>query len=487
MQRLSGLDAGFLYMETPTLHMHTLKVAVLEPPTGGGEPPIEWVRERISERLHLLPVFRRRVVEVPFRFHHPVWIEDPDFDIEYHVRRERVAPPGDARAMDSLISELASRPLERRRPLWELYLLEGLEGGRIGVLVKIHHAAADGMAAAQLLANVMTTSQHEVDASRPVRPWRPEPVPSSLRLLTDAFVDHLRQLARLPALVAATLLRLVSLARYRRHATLSPPRPILDTPRTLFNTGLTPHRVFATTSLPLADVRRVRTTFGVTVNDVLLAAVGAAVRNYLLARRVLPERPLVAGVPMSSEVPGAGVRLGGNKVANLFTTLATDQADPVRRLQLVHDVTSEAKAQQDVLGVELLQDWVQYTPPGPMSWFMRGYSRLNLADRHAPPINLVVSNVPGPRQELFAGGARLDELYSVGPILEGIGINITAWSYLDRLYVGVLGCRETLPHIYDLVDGIPAGLAELATAADRVDPQGTPVGPGRPGADASVH
>lgn len=466
MQRLSGLDAGFLYMETPTLHMHTLKVAVLEPPAGGGDPPLDWVRARIAERLHLLPVFRRRVVEVPFRFHHPVWIEDPDFAIEHHVRTVRVAEPGDARAMDGLIGELASRPLDRSRPLWELYLISGLEGGRIGVLVKIHHAAADGNAASQLLANVMTTFEDDVEPSVPLDPWRPEPVPSRARLLGDAFLDHLRQLARLPGLVVATVAKLVSLVRHRRQAALSPPRPILDTPRTLFNTGLTPNRVFGTTSVALADVHTVRRAFGVTVNDVLLAMVGHAVREYLLARGALPDRPLVAGVPVSSDEAGGDVRLGGNKVSNLFTTLATDRSDPVARLQLIHEVTSEAKAQQLVLGVELMQNWVQYTPPGPLHWFMRGYSRFNVADRHAPPLNVVVSNVPGPREPLYAGGARLDELYSVGPVLEGIGLNITAWSYLDRLSIGVLGCRETLPGIEGLLEGLVGGLAALVEAAE---------------------
>lgn len=468
MQRLSGLDAGFLYMETPTLHMHTLKVAVLEPLPGVVPMPIEWLRHQIGERLHLLPPFRRRLVEVPFGFHHPVWIEDPDFDIEYHVRRVQVAPPGGSKEMDAKISELASRPLDRSRPLWELYLLEGLEGGRVGVLVKIHHAAADGMAAAQLLANVMSTSESDVEVAPPPRPWVPDAVPTPGELLADAFRDHLRQLARLPELVLRTLRNLVSLIRHRRGTEVNPPRPILDTPRTSFNAGLTPHRVFVSTSLPLAPVKAVKDAFGVTMNDVILSVVGGALRTYLSERDELPSRALVAGVPISTDGPGAHARLGGNKVSNLFTTLATDEDDPVTRLRSIHAVTSEAKVVQRLLGAEMMQDWVQYTPPGPYSWFMRLYSRFNLADRHPPAINLVVSNVPGPREPLFAGGARLDELYSVGPILEGIGVNITVWSYLDELFVGLLGCRETLPDAARLAAGLAEALdALVAVAGDR--------------------
>lgn len=462
MERLTGLDAGFLYMETPTLLMHTLKVAVLEPAPGVEDLPIEWLRERIGERLHLLPPFRRRIIEVPFRFHHPLWIEDPDFDIEYHIRRVTVAAPGTSKEMDEAISTIAGRPLDRSRPLWELYMLDGLENDRVGVLVKIHHAAADGVASSQLLANVMTTTQEDVAATAPAVPWVPDQVPSKRELLTDAFFDHLRQLSMLPALLWYTMQHLIALLRHRRTAAVNPPRPILDTPRTVFNAALTPNRVFATTSLSLSEVKTIKTAFDVTVNDVILAIVGGALRDYLARRGELPDRPLVAGVPVSTDAPEAIARLGGNRVSNLFTTLATDEPDPLRRLASIHEITAESKVVQNLLGADMMANWVQYTPPGPYSWFMRQYSRFNLADRHPPALNLVVSNVPGPREPLYAGGARLDELYSVGPVLEGIGLNITVWSYLDRLFVGVLGCRETVPDARRLLGDIEAALAELS-------------------------
>jgi len=218
----------------------------------------------------------------------------------------------------------------------------------------------------------------------------------------------------------------------------------------------------------------VKTAFGVTVNDVVLAMVAGSLRAYLLARGELPDVPLVAGVPVSTDAPDAVARLGGNKVSNLFTTLATDQSDPRRRLAAIHAVTSEAKVVQNLLGAELMADWVQYAPPRPYAAAMRWYSGRNLADRHAPPINVVVSNVPGPRVPLYAGGARLVELYSVGPILEGIGVNVTVWSYLDDLFVGVIGCPETLPDPERLTAGITEALAELLAAAppDPADARG---------------
>ncbi|WP_334143391.1 wax ester/triacylglycerol synthase domain-containing protein, partial [Rhabdothermincola sp.] len=200
MQRLSGLDAGFLYMETPTLHMHTLKVAILEPPEGT-PLPFEAMREEIGARLGLLPGFRQRVLEVPFGFHHPVWVDDPAFDLNYHVRRVVLPPPGNRRQLDETIGQLAGDPLERDRPLWQMYVIEGLEDGRLGVLVKIHHAMADGAAASALLANVMSFADGADDGEGEAMPagsteaWRSAPLPGGGRLLMDAFVDHLRQLA----------------------------------------------------------------------------------------------------------------------------------------------------------------------------------------------------------------------------------------------------------------------------------------------------
>ncbi len=494
MQRLSGLDAGFLYMETPTLLMHTLKLAVLDPaPVVDGQPPgpppIEVVRARVASRLHLLPPLRRRLVEVPFGLHHPLWIEDPDLRIEHHVHRVALAAPGTTAELNDAIGALAGVPLDRRRPLWQLYVLDGLADGRLAVLVKIHHAVADGVAAAHLLANVMATSadgdepaEGAASGAAPVgRPWVGEPVPTAGHLIAATARDHLAGARRLPGLVGRTTRNLARVARRRRAVDVRVPRPILDAPRTGFNGGLTSERVFATTSLALGAVQQVRRAAGVSMNDVVLAVVGGALRSHLLEGHRLPDRALVASVPIATGLADDG-RLAGNKVANLFTTLATDVADPVARLQRIHAVTAEAKAEQDLLGIETFQEWVEYTPPRLFSWIVRQYSRFDVAEHHPPPVNVVVSNVPGPREPLYADGARLDELYSVGPILEGVGLNITVWSYGDRLFVGVLGCRQTLPDAQRLADAMPAALLELATAragADGGAPDAAMVG-GRP-------
>jgi WS/DGAT/MGAT family acyltransferase len=228
---------------------------------------------------------------------------------------------------------------------------------------------------------------------------------------------------------------------------------------------LTPRRSFATDSLAAADVQTVRRVFGVSVNEVLLAVVAGALRRYLLDRGELPPISLVAGVPVAAD-PNEH-RLGGNRVSNLFTSLATDVADPVDRLRRIHDVTTEAKTLQNLLGRATFGDWVQYTPPRPYAWLMRQYSRLQVAERHPPPINVVVSTVQGPSSQLYAAGAALRELYSVGPVLEGIGLNVTFWSYLDRFFVGVIGCRDEVPEPTLVTDAMHAAMAELATAASQ--------------------
>jgi WS/DGAT/MGAT family acyltransferase len=216
-------------------------------------------------------------------------------------------------------------------------------------------------------------------------------------------------------------------------------------------------------SLSLDDVKTVRRAFDVTVNDVVLALCAAALRRYLEERGELPQRPLIAGVPVSVGTAQEG-RLVGNKVSNLFTSLRTDITDPVERLRAIHHVTQAAKEVQHALGPEMLLEWSEVTPPLLLTGFMRLYSRLRLADRHRPPINVVISNVPGPSEPLQIAGARLLEIYSMGPILEGIGLNITVWSYVDRMAFGLVACREIMPDLWDLADYLSDVLDELLKA-----------------------
>lgn len=458
-ERLPGVDAGFLYMETPTQHMHTLKVSFLDVSQVPGGYSFEVFTAGLGERLHLLPPFRRRLKQVPLQLHHPVWVEDEPVDLTAHLHRVVVPAPGGQREVEQIIGEIAGTPLNRSRPLWEISVLEGLADGTIGVVAKMHHAVADGVAASALLANVMDT-----DRPLDLPPWVPETPPTSRVLVFDALLGQLRQLLHLPGLLLRTLRSVALLVRRRRDMPVNPPRPILDTPKVSFNGAITARRSFATTSLSLPDLRAVRAATGVTFNDVVLGVVAGALCAWLAERGERPTGPLTAGIPVATDGPGAAARLTGNRVSNMFTSLCTDVPDPVERLRAIALVTAQAKVVQETLGLEMLQDWVQYTPPGPFSAFMRTYSRRRGADRHPAPFNVVVSNVPGPREPVTVGGARLTDLYSVGPILEGIGLNITVWSYLDRLNFSALACPDTLPDLPGLVRHLRPALAELAAA-----------------------
>ena len=461
---MEGVDAGYLYLETPSMHMHTLKIAVIEPP----EPfALERFSHEVISRLERLPPLRRRVLPTPLGLFHPVWVGDRPLDPAYHFFHREVPAPGGMRGLEALIGEVAGRPLDRSRPLWEMHFCEPFDDGRVAVVVKMHHALADGVAANALLLNVV--DDPSLPTPEPATGAPPdsalEPTPSRQELFRAGLLGALRQLLDLPALLRRTASAVASVLRHRRVSEVAVPRPVLDVPRTPFNAALTPRRSFATCTLPLTGLKEVARAHGVTLNDVVLAVVSGAVRRVLLDAGALPPTSLVAGVPVATDAPGGADRLGGNRVSNLFTSLATDVEDPGERLRAISRVTTESKTIQRTLGADMLVDWVQFAPPAPLAAFMRLYSRTGLASRHPAPFNLVVSNVRGPAAPASIAGARLLDLFSVGPILEGIGLNVTAWSYVDRMNFSVLGCPDLVPDLAPLVAALPQALEELQVSS----------------------
>jgi diacylglycerol O-acyltransferase len=360
------------------------------------------------------------------------------------------------RDLERIVGQVVSVPLDRSVPLWELHVCEGLEGGRVAVAAKLHHALADGNAANNLLANATGA----VTASGQL-PFRLEPTPTRAELVRTALWDATKQAFSLPALLLRTVRRLTDLVKIRRGSDVSPPRPILDVPRTSFNGPLGSRRNFATVTLSLDDIKAARHAHGVTVNDVVLGVVSGALRRWLAAKGERPTSSLTAGVPVGTDPPDGPPRLEGNRVSNMFTTLATDVDDPHERLQTISRVTDAAKLVHRTLGPDMFVDWVQFTPPAPFRAVMGLYSRMRAASWHPAPFNVVVSNVAGPREELLLGDSRLVDLFSVGPILEGIGLNVTAWSYQDRMNFTLLSCPDLVPDLAPLVAEFPPALREL--------------------------
>lgn len=456
MIRMTGLDASFLYMEAVNLPMHTLKVGVLDLAGTAGPFRFQRVLESLRAHLHLLPRLRWRAVPVPLGLHHPVWVEDPNFRLEAHVRRAILPPPGGPREFDALIARMAGDLLDRSGPLWELWVIEGLqlpgEGGPyVGFIAKVHHAVADGMASMEMLRRGML-SLHPDGADR----LPPGPVPGKARLLVAAASAHLRQLTGLPRLLGQTARALLRVHRQDGEAEVRAPR-LFSGPRTVFNHPLSSRRGFTRIELPLPTILELRTRLCCTVNDVLLAVVAGGLRNYLLGRGERVDEPLVAALPTTTRPAG---RAGGNRVASMYTSLRIDIADPRARLRAIQRITDNAKQRQEALGGDLLAKWLAFNRRGPYRLL---WHHIVPRLRH-PPVHVVVSNVPGPREPLTLEEARLVQLASIGPLIEGAGLNITAWSYVDVLCVSVLACAEAVPDLPVLAEELRAALAALAAA-----------------------
>ncbi len=461
METMTGLDAKFLYSETPTAHMHTVKVAVSDVSAIGDRFSYESLLTVLEHQLDRLPPFRRRAVPVPLGLGHPVWIEDPEFDLRRHVSRRVLEEPGSDRQLAAVIGEFAGVALARDRPLWELMVVEGLAGGRMAAVAKLHHAVADGSAAVALLQSVVQGNPFEATQgpATGVDRWRPESVPNRRQLLKMAAHGHVARWKGLPLLAVRSTRGARASEVRRRSFEVRPPLPLHHIPKTSFNVSLTPERTFAMTSLPLADLKSIRRAAGTTLNDVYLAVCAGALRRYLSNRGELPVRSLVASVPVSTDPSVA--RMSGNRVDNLYVSIGTDLVDPRQRLKHIYDVTTAAKEVRGLLGHELLEQRADIIPPQIYSSIVRLWTRSHAASRVQPPLNVVLSNVAGPRERIYFGPIELEALYSVGPILEGIGLNITAWSYEEKLGVSVLGCPASVPDPWEITDALHRSLDEL--------------------------
>jgi WS/DGAT/MGAT family acyltransferase len=478
MEQLTGLDATFLYLETPSLHMHVSMAAIFDPSTVPGGYSFEKLRDLVSSRLELAPIFRRRLVEVPLRLGHPYWVDDPTFDIDHHIRRSALPWPGGVEELAQFVGDVCSRQLDRSKPLWEMYIVEGLAGDRIAVVTKIHHCTIDGVSGAELLAQLF-----DLEPSPPPReasegpPPGDERLPSDLRLLAKSVGDRLTRPLEMTTLAWRTGRALVDVRRVRARSSERAALP-LTTPRTSLNSAITPHRRVAFSSIALEDAKRIRRACDTTLNDVVLAVCAGALRRYLLDGDELPDDPLVATVPVST-APSAANRRGANKVSAMFVALPCSVADPVRRLHAIRESTKGAKEEHNALGADVLLNWAEHATPNVFSAAARAYTRLKLADRHRPIHSLVISNVPGPDFPLYLAGAEMVAGFPLGPVMDGAGLNITVMSYRGVLNWGLMACAETVPRVAELAGYIPDALDELAAAAGLGPTLPTGVAPGR--------
>ncbi|MEM1416150.1 MAG: wax ester/triacylglycerol synthase family O-acyltransferase [Myxococcota bacterium] len=463
MEQLSGLDASFLYMETPHMHLHVAMCAVLDASAIPEDARFEAIRGYVAERIHLLAPFRRRLVEVPFHLDHPYWLDEPDVDLLHHVRRARVAAPGGMRELGALVGRIASSPLARNRPLWELWVLEGLPEGRVGLLAKLHHSAVDGATGAGLLVNLFSMSP-EPKAPKPAAPRDPEPIPADVELLKTAVASRLRQPRRYMDLAKTTATRIRDVALLRRAPKPTTAGFTLSAPRTRFNGSIGTGRLAAFARVGLGELKAIkREVPGAKLNDVILTLAAGAIRRYLLAHDDLPDEPLVVTVPISTGLGGRG----NNHVSFMMVPLATQMEDPRLRLQAVARATRSAKREHEAIGGEMLQSWAELAAPNTVSAASALYGRMRLADRHRPVHNLTISNVPGPPFPIYLAGARLEAAYPMGPVLEGSGLNLTVMSYCGSVDFGFMAARNLMPDVAELAEEVVPALEELQAAFGR--------------------
>jgi diacylglycerol O-acyltransferase len=483
VRQLTSLDAQFLAMESGGTYGHVGALALFDPSTtANGSLTHEDITRVVAGRIDQLPPFHQRLVRVPLGLDHPYWIEDPNFDLGFHVRDTAVPPPGDDKQLAETIARIFARPLDRHRPLWELYVIHGIEGGRVGMLSKVHHAAVDGVSGAEILGVLFDLDRDTPADETPGKSFTPERKPTELEMLGRGLLGLARQPVRalrsvpsavtaLPSFPGQALVPGVpalqrSLADLQRTLGGTKDAGLVEVrtsraPKTRFNGKITPHRRFSFGSLSLDDVKAIKDEMGIKVNDVVVALCATAVRDWLLDRGELPDEPLVALVPVSVRTKEETGTFG-NKVTGMILPIPTDVADPRERLMRAHQILKRAKGQTQGLPASLMTDVSNFLPPAIFNRASR--LALEVTGRVRPALNLVISNVPGPPVPLYCAGAQLQAHYPVSVITDGVGLNITVMSYLDRIDFGVVVDRDMVDDAWTFIESMREALEELKEA-----------------------
>jgi len=466
MKTLGGIDASFLYMETPQTPMHVAGFSIVELPPGFKGNFYELYKRHIRARLHLFPVLMKKVVPVPWDIDHPIWVDDDELDLDYHIRHLGLPEPGTFEQLEELVGRLHSNFLDRSRPLWEFYVIDGLADGRHAIYTKIHHAAVDG-GAGMALTNMMydTSPAGRQIEPAPAQSAKSESHPDPLALIGSAYKNMLSQQVSALQKIPDVLKAIASVvAPVVRNVVRLPARgmPNLVAPRTMLNATITSQRAFMARSLSLAQAKAIAKETGTKLNDIVMAICAGALRRYLLEKHGLPKEPLVAFVPVS--LRPAGNTESTNQVSGMLCSLATDIRDPVERLRAIQASTLEAKELNGKVKDATPRDFSIFGAPFVLHEAMELFGRSHLADRLPPPANVVVSNVPGPQVPLYVAGARVLSLYPVSIPSHGMALNLTVQSYCGSLDFGLTACRKTVPELRKVADYLDESLAELHDA-----------------------
>lgn len=447
MKQLSGLDSSFLYSETNNAPMHISTVSILDPSTApGGKVRFKEIIEHIKGRLHLADYYRQKVVRVPFDADFPYWVNDEHFDPEYHIRHYALPAPGDWRQFCILLARINSRGLDLTRPLWEAYVIEGLDNiegmpkGCFALLTKNHHAAIDGTSSAEIGATLCDTT-NEAMVLQDDSNWAPQTVPSDYELLTRAHFNNLMQPMKFMELIQKSIPAFSKAMDMVTKGEIAAPG---DVPKTRFNDAVSQHRIFEGLTFSLAEMKSVRALVaGVTVNDVIVTVIGGGMRRYLEAKSELPTISMVAQCPIN--VRDDSDKVGGNQIANMSVEMGTHISDAVERLLHVHTSTSNGKRYNQAIGAKTMTDFTNATTSNLMSLGAKVATENSLANQLEHKCNCVITNVPGPQIPLYIKGAKILGGWGMGPIMNGNGLFHTVGSYCGEVNLGITACRVMMP------------------------------------------
>lgn len=471
MQQLTGLDASFLYLETQNSPMHIGGLSIYDPSTApGGAVGFKQIMENVLKRADRVAALNNVLVEVPMRLDHPYWRSGGEFDPEFHIRHIALPKPGDWRQLCIQASRLHARPLDRARPLWEMYIIEGLDNiegypkGSFAVMSKMHHAAIDGASGVEIASAIHDLSPAYEEHLDP-RDIKKDRQPGYMELIWRSQVNNIKTPARIFEVAKNTvpgLARTVAgLARGRL-------KRVTDIPRTRFNTNVSPHRVFDAVEFDFKDIKQIKDAVqGVTVNDVALAICGGALRKYLEEKNELPERSLVAMAPINVRTKDQ-LGTAGNQVAQMTVRVCSNVKDPIERLKKVNSGTGTAKELTNAVGAKTMTDYSQFIPSTLTASAVRLYSKLGLANKVKPSYNCVITNVPGPQIPLYFTGAKMLSSFSLGPPIDGMGLFHGLGSYCGKFTISVSACREMMPDPAFYAECLNQSFEELLKAAMKI-------------------
>ncbi|MEL7250040.1 MAG: wax ester/triacylglycerol synthase family O-acyltransferase [Bacteroidota bacterium] len=446
LEAISGMDAAFLYAETPTSPMHIGSVAVIE-----GSLDYDTFRAKILSRLHTVPNLRKRLVYVPFSIDYPYWVDDPNFNIDLHLQHIALPKPGNWKVLRKIANQVFSEPLDQSRPLWSITFVEGLDNipqvpkGSVAIIPKIHHVAVDGVGSTGLLSLMFDFTPDTKPIPEP-RPYHPKPIPNELAIVLKSTLSFVEKPLKFPKLISEALTASFKAGVLTRVQKADLPTAPFTAPASPLNGIVSAQRKWNTAILSLDRVKALKKIMNTTLNDVVLGICAGALRRYLLEKDKLPIKPLVANVPISTRT-AAEENQGGNQISSMLVQLATNVEDPIERLETIHENTVRGKTYQKAIGAKTLANMSEMVPFGIANQAARLYSRFRLAELHNPVFNVTITNVPGPQFPLYLHGHKLLSIMGMAPVIDGLGLIITVFSYDGYITLSPTSDAKTMPDI----------------------------------------